>query len=173
MRCQSCDCQNPDAAKFCDACGTPLPLGCPACGAPNRTNAKFCNACGVALDQHTKPKVAPSDEAAGAPPVAFALGTAVEPQAVPEGERKDGDSPFRGQYSDWPEPLKQITLSLLGAIKVRFWHIADVPLVLTNVCFEGKNGHDAVATPFPLMTPSRHRDRLFRREIQALNHRHN
>ena len=88
MRCQSCDCQNPDAAKFCDACGTPLPLGCPACGAPNRTNAKFCNACGVALDQHTQPKVAPSDEAAGAPPVAFALGTAVEPQAVPEGERK-------------------------------------------------------------------------------------
>jgi hypothetical protein len=23
------------------------------------------------------------------------------------------------------------------------WHLADVPLALTNVCFEGKNGHDA------------------------------
>jgi hypothetical protein len=35
-----------------------------------------------------------------------------------------------------------------------FWHIADVPLVRTNVCFEGKNRHDAVVTPFPLMTQS-------------------
>jgi class 3 adenylate cyclase/tetratricopeptide (TPR) repeat protein len=90
MRCPNCDCQNPDAAKFCDACGTPLPLGCPACGAPNRTSAKFCNACGAALDQQTRPNVAPSNETDGPKPVdlAFALGTAVEPQAVPEGERK-------------------------------------------------------------------------------------
>jgi SOS response associated peptidase (SRAP) len=36
---------------------------------------------------------------------------------------------------------------------VRCWHIADVPLTLTNVGFEGKNGHDAL-TPFPLMTRS-------------------
>jgi hypothetical protein len=40
---------------------------------------------------------------------------------------------------------------------VRLWHLADVPLVLTNVCFEGKNGHDAGVTPFPLMTQSGHR----------------
>ncbi|HAN64394.1 MAG TPA: hypothetical protein DCQ79_11150, partial [Rhizobiales bacterium] len=39
-----------------------MPLGCPACGAPNRTSAKFCNACGAALDQQTRPKVAPSNE---------------------------------------------------------------------------------------------------------------
>jgi hypothetical protein len=37
---------------------------------------------------------------------------------------------------------------------VRLWHKADVPLALTNVCFEGKNGHDAGVTPFPLMTQS-------------------
>ena len=40
--------------------------------------------------------------------------------------------------------------------KVRLWHIADVPLGLTNVCFEGKNGHDAGVTPFPLLTQSGH-----------------
>jgi hypothetical protein len=28
------------------------------------------------------------------------------------------------------------------------------PLAPTNVCFEGKNGHDAGMTPFPLMTLS-------------------
>ena len=36
--------------------------------------------------------------------------------------------------------------------KVCFWHMADVPLALTNVCFEGKNGHYASVTPFPLLT---------------------
>jgi len=38
-----------------------------------------------------------------------------------------------------------------------FWHIADVQLTLTNVCFERKNGHDAGVTPLPRMakrTPS-------------------
>jgi hypothetical protein len=34
------------------------------------------------------------------------------------------------------------------------WHKADVPIVLTNVWFEAKNGHDAVVTPFPLMAQS-------------------
>ena len=39
---------------------------------------------------------------------------------------------------------------------VRSWHIADVQTALTNVCFEGKNGHDAGAIPCPLMTQSGH-----------------
>ena len=30
--------------------------------------------------------------------------------------------------------------------------LADMPLALTNVCFEGKNRHDAGVTPCPLMT---------------------
>ena len=33
-----------------------------------------------------------------------------------------------------------------------------MPLTLTNVCFEGKNGHDAGVTPFPLMTQTDYRD---------------
>jgi class 3 adenylate cyclase/tetratricopeptide (TPR) repeat protein len=67
-----------------------LPLRCLECGAPNRTNAKFCNACGAAVGQQTQLGVAPSNETDGPQPsdLTFALGTAVEPQAVPEGERK-------------------------------------------------------------------------------------
>ena len=38
----------------------------------------------------------------------------------------------------------------------RYWHITDALLVLMNVSFEGKNGHDAGVTPFPLMTQSGH-----------------
>jgi hypothetical protein len=43
-----------------------------------------------------------------------------------------------------------------GSCFVRFWHFSDIPPALTNVCFEGKNGHDAGATSFPLMTQSGH-----------------
>jgi hypothetical protein len=33
---------------------------------------------------------------------------------------------------------------------VHTWHLADMPLALTNVCFEGKNGHDAGEAHFRL-----------------------
>jgi len=41
---------------------------------------------------------------------------------------------------------------------VRFWHIPDVQLALTNVCFGGESGHDADAGQCPLMTQSGHCD---------------
>src|SRR5215470_5548753 len=49
MLCTSCGTANRDGAKFCDACGTPLPLLCPSCGTANRPGAKFCNECGAPL----------------------------------------------------------------------------------------------------------------------------
>src|SRR5215470_9277151 len=49
MRCTSCGTENRDGAKFCDACGTPLPLPCPSCKTANRPGAKFCNECGTSL----------------------------------------------------------------------------------------------------------------------------
>src|SRR5712691_10108688 len=49
MLCTSCGTENRDGAKFCDACGTPLPLSCPSCGMENRPGAKFCNECGASL----------------------------------------------------------------------------------------------------------------------------
>src|SRR5262249_41788190 len=56
MRCPSCGTANREGAKFCDACGTPLPLSCPSCGTANRPGAKFCNECGASLTrQRTVP----------------------------------------------------------------------------------------------------------------------
>ena len=49
MSCTSCGTANREGAKFCDACGTPLPLSCPSCGTANRPGAKFCNECGASL----------------------------------------------------------------------------------------------------------------------------
>src|SRR6476646_11228542 len=122
MQCPSCDCQNSEAAKFCDACGTALPLHCPAFGAPNRTTAKFCNECGVALGQHP-PKAAAAHATDRPQPavLGFALGTAVEAQSVPEGERKMVtalfvdimDSTELGQNLD-PEEARAIIDPVLG-----------------------------------------------------------
>ena len=41
--------------------------------------------------------------------------------------------------------------------EVRLWHLADAQPSLTNVRFEGNNGHDADVTRCLLMTLSGHR----------------
>jgi predicted ATPase/class 3 adenylate cyclase len=49
MKCASCGTGNPDGAKFCSACGTPLSRHCPACNAEVAPAARFCHQCGTAL----------------------------------------------------------------------------------------------------------------------------
>lgn len=44
--CPSCKTQNPNTAKFCKKCGTPLKNICPHCGANIEQNSKFCTVCG-------------------------------------------------------------------------------------------------------------------------------
>jgi hypothetical protein len=41
-------------------------------------------------------------------------------------------------------------------IDVRLWHFSDIQPALTNVRFEGNNGHDANGPSCPLMTQSGH-----------------
>jgi class 3 adenylate cyclase/tetratricopeptide (TPR) repeat protein len=89
MRCLGCNAENLAGAKFCDSCGILLPHACPSCGEPNRPTAKFCHACGAALQSETG---ATASRAPSNPPSrqhsAYAVTQAVEPQFVPEGERK-------------------------------------------------------------------------------------
>ena len=49
MICSSCGAENPDAARFCNRCGTRLPSGCPSCGALQEPDAAFCGQCGTPL----------------------------------------------------------------------------------------------------------------------------
>jgi class 3 adenylate cyclase/tetratricopeptide (TPR) repeat protein len=49
VRCNTCEADNREGARFCDKCGAKLPPLCPSCGAENRPNAKFCDSCGSAL----------------------------------------------------------------------------------------------------------------------------
>ena len=79
MRCSSCDADNPETAKFCGACGTPLPIKCNSCGQLNRAGSRFCNQCGAALAATASPQ--PHTHG-------IAVGHAVDQTLVPEGERK-------------------------------------------------------------------------------------
>ncbi|HEY2773885.1 MAG TPA: adenylate/guanylate cyclase domain-containing protein [Candidatus Binatia bacterium] len=46
MRCPQCQFDNPEAAKFCQECGTALTLRCASCGTALAAGAKFCVHCG-------------------------------------------------------------------------------------------------------------------------------
>ncbi|HEV8617526.1 MAG TPA: adenylate/guanylate cyclase domain-containing protein [Methylomirabilota bacterium] len=45
MICPQCRHENPDQAKFCEECATPLALRCSSCGTPLSASAKFCFEC--------------------------------------------------------------------------------------------------------------------------------
>lgn len=67
MSCPNCQTDNLDNARFCIACGKPLPRVCPNCGALNPPEARFCNQCGTPLDS---PLVPASPAASASPPLA-------------------------------------------------------------------------------------------------------
>ena len=48
MQCGSCGADNPLAARFCSACGSPRAVvSCPSCGHALLDDAKFCGGCGA------------------------------------------------------------------------------------------------------------------------------
>ncbi len=60
MDCPSCSNPNPDGARFCNECATPLAGLCPSCGTENPPAAKFCNQCAAALGAGAAPVPAPA-----------------------------------------------------------------------------------------------------------------
>ena len=56
MHCPQCQHENPDRAKFCLECGTPLARRCRQCGTDLPATAKFCLECG----QPAAPRAAPA-----------------------------------------------------------------------------------------------------------------
>src|SRR5262245_13818349 len=49
MECPGCRHANREGARFCGACGAPLPVLCLKYGAPNPSVASFCDDCGARL----------------------------------------------------------------------------------------------------------------------------
>jgi hypothetical protein len=52
MNCPSCGAHVSEDKRFCDECGTALPIVCSVCGGINRAEAKFCGDCGTHLTTH-------------------------------------------------------------------------------------------------------------------------
>ena len=71
MKCQNCNSEILEDAKFCTTCGTPVaaaPAGpvCPKCNAPLLEDAKFCTTCGAAVESAAaEAPQAPDGQAAG------------------------------------------------------------------------------------------------------------
>jgi predicted amidophosphoribosyltransferase len=49
MQCPQCQHENPQHAKFCNECATPLAPCCPSCEVENPPGAKFCHQCATPL----------------------------------------------------------------------------------------------------------------------------
>ncbi len=72
--CPVCQTINRAGARFCDNCGSALPLACPGCGTLNRAGARFCDNCGERLD---------ASSAASAPAPINGPGPAQAPETAP------------------------------------------------------------------------------------------
>jgi len=64
MQCLHCQHDNPEGARFCNACGTTLELACSACGHVNPSESRFCNACGHNLFDPTSQPTQPQPQQA-------------------------------------------------------------------------------------------------------------
>jgi class 3 adenylate cyclase len=51
MKCPKCEHENPDDAKFCIECASPLEFHCPNCGALTPATGKFCKECAYDLSE--------------------------------------------------------------------------------------------------------------------------
>ena len=68
MTCSHCQTVNPDQAKFCQECGSPLSHTCPSCSSELPAGAKFCIECGTAVSAATAPSATAGAPAATADP---------------------------------------------------------------------------------------------------------
>jgi class 3 adenylate cyclase/tetratricopeptide (TPR) repeat protein len=123
MQCPKCHTDNPEAAKFCIECASPLEIKCPQCGATNPAKAKFCMECAHSLQDQAEstPAIQPESivEASGAD-----TDNRTEAHQFVEGERKHVTVLF-SDLSGYtalsenldPEEVKEIVGRIFGQIK--------------------------------------------------------
>jgi class 3 adenylate cyclase/tetratricopeptide (TPR) repeat protein len=86
--CGHCSTQNPDGARFCMNCGSPLQLRCPSCGEAVPPEARFCMNCGAQVR-----------EGAPVPPPAAAAEGPSRPDAIAVPARRATPAEERRQVS--------------------------------------------------------------------------
>ncbi len=87
MKCSQCQSQNPEDAKFCNACGARLEPACPGCGRINPPGSNFCNGCGNNLRVQNNAITADTEKPKSYTPK-FLSDSFLKKQSAVEGERK-------------------------------------------------------------------------------------
>src|SRR5258705_13556299 len=67
MQCPSCTAEVSEGSRFCNRCGTALPVRCRECAHSNAAGSRFCSNCGARLTSDGLTAVAPSVPAPPAP----------------------------------------------------------------------------------------------------------
>ncbi len=105
--CPACARVNPDAARFCGGCGTPLVRRCPACETINVRSRLRCHHCATVLDPDMAPQWLPADDGGSASGVVPVLDTPED--TVPAGwilSLRDASlAPQAPQPESRPEPV--------------------------------------------------------------------
>jgi hypothetical protein len=79
VHCPSCQHENSEGAKFCNACGAKLEMACPQCEHVNPPGSRFCNECAAPLTGQTvTPTPTQTDNRLDK----------LEDKAIPEAERR-------------------------------------------------------------------------------------
>jgi class 3 adenylate cyclase/predicted ATPase len=92
MKCPKCRHENPDNAKFCIECASPMEFHCPNCGAITPATGKFCMECAYDL---RKPKEAPPKDDSAPLRAMSALATSDIQEATPPSEARVPDAQRR------------------------------------------------------------------------------
>jgi class 3 adenylate cyclase/predicted ATPase len=98
MLCPNCQHDNPEGARFCNACGAKLESTCPGCGHVNPPGSRFCNGCGTSLTNQSSVQRLASSVQPSQPPVSYTPKhlaerilveqAALEARGTVDGERK-------------------------------------------------------------------------------------
>jgi ribosomal protein L40E len=86
MRCQNCSAENPQGAKFCIQCATPIRRRCQKCGFENPSEARFCAQCATSLTGDQVEQLSNAAASSTSSGIRVTLDNP-EPQAL-DGERK-------------------------------------------------------------------------------------
>ena len=112
MNCPSCQHENNESARFCEACGSKLERRCASCGEILSANARFCPGCGIAVATDIEIEVPAARSVADYTPEHLAE-KILNSRSALEGERKQVTVLFADVKG---------SMELAGQLDAEVWH---------------------------------------------------
>jgi len=119
MRCQNCSTENPEGARLCIHCATPVKRRCHKCGAENPPEARYCAQCATSLSAEggQPSKITAGAAASGIRVVVESCCTEILPGEVSPGHAWSGidDAGRHSQRTRWAGLRVQATDACLSS----------------------------------------------------------